>query len=182
MFVKTMEAESEENSGMDDILYLLHLESLKRYTDATKDVNRQVEEQVRIFSDAKREYKREFIRLADFKKCVMLCNALEAKNAHIDDSQVERTASELSKAIARISSDNRPTKLDVPALEECKRQLQTKHKTRDQLSKRQLNVAVNRETLQALSTTVDNVEKNFEAATLMAMDQFTSELQVENEK
>ncbi|KAL7743759.1 hypothetical protein ACLKA6_016819 [Drosophila palustris] len=182
-----MEAENEENNGMDDIQYFLHLESLKRYTEEAKDVHRQVEDHVRIFSDAKREYKREFIRLTDMNKHVMLCNALQAKNTHINThTQVERTASELSQAINKIASDNRPSKLDVHVLEECKKHLQTKHKQpRDKLTKHQLNVATNREILQALCTTVDNVEKSFETATLVAMDQFTNELQVathENEE
>lgn len=182
MIVKTMEADSGENSGMDDILYLLHLESIKRHTEATKDVNRQVEEQVRLFSDAKREYKGEFIRLVDLNKYIKLSNVLNAKNTQINDTQVERTANELSKSIARITRDNRPIKLDVDTLEECKRQLQTKHRPRDKLAKHQLNVAVNRETLQALSTTADNVEKIFETTTLSAMDQFSNELQVETDK
>ncbi|XP_034119046.1 augmin complex subunit dgt4 [Drosophila albomicans] len=169
---------SNSNNDMDDIQYLLHLEAIKRYKDDEKEMHRQVEEQARIYMDAKREYQREYARLANLNKQLLLSDALQAPQTQINDTQVDDTIRKLSTSSAILSRTSRPTELDVRVLEECKEQLQRQHcKPRDQLAQYQRNFAENRETLKSVCSTLDNVEKNFEKATLVAMDQYIKEMQ-----
>ncbi|KAH8396476.1 hypothetical protein KR222_011158, partial [Zaprionus bogoriensis] len=173
---KQMQGKLEESSAQDDILYLLHLEALKRYFDESRDMHRQVEEQTRVFLEAKQEYTQEFRRLVSLRKQVLLCEALDAKQTPIDDSQVKRTLDDLARVGAKLASDQRPIALDARTLDDCKSQLLAQHKPRRQLAKQQLNIAENRETLSAVCSSLENVEGVFETATLLAIDHFSGDM------
>ncbi|KAH8387964.1 hypothetical protein KR093_010582 [Drosophila rubida] len=173
-----MEATAVASNSMDDIQYLLHLDSIKRYTDEEKDVQRQVEDQMRIYQEAKREYQREYARLANFNKQVLLCEALQAPQTQINDCHVDDTIEKLRKSSAILSSRKRPTELDARALEECRKQLEQQHsQPRQQLAQQHGNFTENRDTLRQVCGTLDSVENNFETATLLAVEQYTKQLQ-----
>ncbi|KAH8290081.1 hypothetical protein KR044_009627, partial [Drosophila immigrans] len=160
------------SNTMDDIEYLLHLEAIKRHGDERKEIQRQVEEQMRIYQDAKRDYGREYARLAQFQKKVLLGKALQEPQTQIDDSHADDTSAKLNKSSSIIARTNRPTALDERVLEQCKRQLQQQHgQRRLQLAQHQQNFAENCETLNQVCSKLDIVETKFETATLVAMDQ-----------
>lgn len=172
-----MESTNTTNSDLDDIQYLLHLESLKRYTEEAKNMQRQVEEHARNFVEAKRQYQREFARLVSLSKNINLCETLDANSSRILDTHVANTSLKLSEMSAALANEKRPNEMDMRILEECKLQLERKHRPRIKLAKHQINVASNREALKTLRTTLDNVENGFELSTLATMDQLTIELQ-----
>ncbi|XP_023162846.1 augmin complex subunit dgt4 [Drosophila hydei] len=175
-----MTTENNTSNGLEDIQYLLHLESLKRYTEQAKNMHRQAEEHARHFVDAKREYQREYTSLVNLSKHVDLREILEAKSTEIAAAQVSSLPAQLDGISAALSNDRRPTEFDVQTLEECKQQLQSNHRPRTKLTN-QHKFTKNREAFKTLHTMIKSVENGFQLSTLAAMDQMIIDPQRPNQ-
>ncbi|EDW06027.1 augmin complex subunit dgt4 [Drosophila mojavensis] len=169
-----MTTENSTNNGLEDVQYLLHLESLKRYTEQAKNMHRQTEEHARHFVEAKREYQREYTSLVSLSKNVDLRELLEAKSSEIAAARMASLPAQLEEVSTALSSEKRPTELDNQILEECKQQLENHHRPRNKLSN-QHKFTKNREAFKSLHTMIQNVENGFQLSTLAAMDQMIAD-------
>ncbi|XP_016946204.1 augmin complex subunit dgt4 [Drosophila biarmipes] len=161
--------------GMDDIQYLLHLEAMRRLEEDSRNVKRQVEEQVRTWLDAKCEYQREFGRLARLLKCASLQTAVDAQRAP-DVDKIEQAARDVASLRSKLSSDLRPATLDSKDVEQCREQLRSAHKPRLNLSRQQREFAQNQEAFNGLRTAVDGLENGMELGVMQAMDRLVDDL------
>ncbi|XP_017851475.1 augmin complex subunit dgt4 [Drosophila busckii] len=171
-----MDASPELCSPVEDIQYLLYIESLKRYMDLTKNIKRQVNEHARVNSDIKFDYLREYERLANLMKQVNLCTVLEAQSPQ-DGKLLEDMLHKLTAVSAKIANDKLYAEIDGPTLNEFKAQLGNKHRPRTQLTKHESDVAENCKTIRAVRTTLEHVESGVDIATSLTLDQLANELQ-----
>ncbi|XP_002100128.2 augmin complex subunit dgt4 [Drosophila yakuba] len=160
---------------MDDIQYLLHLEAMRRFQEDGRNVKRQVEEQVRIWLDAKCEYQREFGRLAKLLKCGALQATVDAHRVS-DVKQLSQAAKDVASLQSKLCSALRPAILDSYDVEQCLEQLNTTHKPRLNLCRQQREFAQNQEALRSLRTAVDGLENGMEMGMIQAMDRLVEDL------
>eukprot|EP00099_Drosophila_melanogaster_P006610 NP_001259231.1 dim gamma-tubulin 4, isoform B [Drosophila melanogaster] len=160
---------------MDDIQYLLHLEAMRRFQEDSRNVKRQVEEQVRIWLDAKCEYQRDFGRLARLLKCGALQAAVDAHRVS-DVNQVDQAAKDIASLRSKLGSDLRPAILDSNDVKQCLEHLNTTHKPRLNLCRQQREFAQNQEALRSLRTAVDGLENGMEMGMIQAMDRLVEDL------
>ncbi|XP_037725702.1 augmin complex subunit dgt4 [Drosophila subpulchrella] len=162
--------------GMDDIQYLLHLEAMRRYQEDSRNVKRQVEEQVQTWLDAKYEYQRDFGRLARLLKCAALQKAVDAQRVP-DVDKIEQAAKDIASLRSKLSSDLRPATLNSKDVEQCREHLKTSHaKPRQNLSRQQREFAQNQEAFNGLRTAVDGLENGMELGMMQAMDRLVDDL------
>ncbi|XP_016980113.1 augmin complex subunit dgt4 [Drosophila rhopaloa] len=165
----------EAGDDMDDIQRLLQLEAMHRFQEDSRNVKRQVEEQVRLWLDAKCDYQREFGRLARLLKCAALQTAVDAQRPP-DVESIAQAAKDIASLRSKLNSDLRPTCLDSKELEQCQEQLNTAHKPRSNLCRQQRVFAQNQEALKDLSTAVDGLENGLEVGIMQGMDRLVDDL------
>lgn len=168
--------EAKTNEERPDIQYLLHLEALKRYYEETKDLQRQVEEQTRIYLEAKQEYNDELRRMVELRKQMLLNDAVDAPTPTeliVDSSKVKAAMESLKKLTEKMQSDKQPADMDPRMLAEFKKELALRHKARTQLARQQGNFAENLDTFNTVTTSLDTMEGIFEATTQLTIELFS---------
>ncbi|KAH8273511.1 hypothetical protein KR018_009056, partial [Drosophila ironensis] len=158
----------------EDIQTLLRLEAVRRSAEDARNVHKQVEEQARLWLEAKCDYQREYARLASLTKCIGLRVALDRKRP-VDAPMLQQAAKDASDTAAKISGVQNAAALGAHVLEQCKEQLASKHQARTMLSRQQSNLAENHECLRTLQMAEEVLESGLELAIEQAMDQFVAQ-------
>nr|AAG10265.1 EG0007.10-like protein [Drosophila erecta] len=166
---------------MDDIQYLLHLEAIRRFQEDSRNVKRQMEEQLHIWLDTKCEYQREFGRMARILRCGALQAAVDAHRGS-DVKQIEQAAKDIASLLSKLSNDLRPAILDSNDVEHGLDQLNSSHKPRLNLCRQQRECAQNQEALRSLRTAVDGLENGMEMGMAQAINRLVEDLLPPREK
>ncbi|XP_017045922.1 augmin complex subunit dgt4 [Drosophila ficusphila] len=167
---------------MDDIQYLLHLEAMRRFQEDNRHIKRQVEEQARLWLDAKCEYNREFARLTRLLKCAALQKAVDGQRVNSDVDHVARAENDIESLRSKLSRYLPPASVASKEMELCLEQLKTAHKPRLDLSRQQREFAQNQEALKGLRTAVDALENGLEIGIMQGMDHLIEDLLPPGEK
>ncbi|XP_067634733.1 augmin complex subunit dgt4 [Eurosta solidaginis] len=163
------------SAGLEDIQYLLYLESLRRFRDDETNIKRQVEEKYRQYLEAKEDY----IQL--YGKYVKLTTLAATRIAllttsHLPNSELVAAADKEISAISnKLSSGVIIENVTQTAVDDCKTKVAA-CEAHEKLKQLRHELTESKSTVRAVQAATETIESTIESATLQSLDFFVDEV------
>ncbi|XP_053951597.1 augmin complex subunit dgt4 [Anastrepha ludens] len=165
---------SADNTGMEDIQYLLYLETLRRFRDDETNIKRQVDEKTRQYLEVKENY------LQLYAKYVKLTTLAATRCALLTDNPlpiatVTAANNEIDAAARKLASGDMMEPINEVDVVQCRDKLSA-CKTHEKLKQLKRELAESKTTVRAIQTSAETVDATIETATLQSLDNFVGEV------
>ncbi|XP_017470666.1 PREDICTED: uncharacterized protein LOC108362266 [Rhagoletis zephyria] len=161
-------------SGMEDIQYLLYLETLRRFRDDEANIKRQVDEKTRQYFEVKEDY------LQSYAKYVKLTTLAATRCALLSDTRlpiakITAAEKEVSVIAHKLAAGHVIESISEADVSECRAKLEA-CKTHEKLKQLRQELAESKATVRAVQTATETVEATIETATLQSLDYLVDEV------
>ncbi|XP_037934292.1 augmin complex subunit dgt4-like [Teleopsis dalmanni] len=158
------------NTTLDDINYLLYLETYKRFKDDENNIKRQIEEKIHQYKKVKNEYLELYLKYTNLLKLTAIRTTVEG-GICFDDSHVKSVKKNIETIIAKISTGNVTEYVNAEALEKFKENLSS-CENYTQIEAIKSGVADIKKSTKAIKNSRDIIETSLEAAAFQGLDFF----------